>query len=86
MKPILHTRMKKMLSRVTKNTMGWRIRKARLERGFTQRELGKKIELTKSFISLLEDNRTAPSVDTVIKIARVFRMSLDYIFLGKGGR
>jgi tetratricopeptide (TPR) repeat protein len=53
---------------VPKLTLGQRIRKARLAAGLTQAQLGAP-GLTKGFISLLEHDRTTPSVATLERLA-----------------
>ena len=50
-------------------SLGQRIRHLRQSRGLTQSELGGG-QLSKSFISLLEKDRTRPSLNTLLLIAR----------------
>lgn len=57
-------------------SLGQRIREVRLTRGLTQTELAGR-ELSKGFISLLEQDRTHPSVDTLRLIARRLGASVD---------
>lgn len=58
------------------NGLGVRIRQLRQSRGLTQEQLAGR-ELTKSFISLLERDRTAPSVDTLGLLSRRLGTSVD---------
>ena len=49
--------------------LGARIRAARKERGLTLEALGKMAGVTRSFISQVENNVAAPSIDTLRKLA-----------------
>lgn len=64
-------------------SLGHRIRQLRQASGLTQSQLGGQ-ELSKSFISLLEKDRTQPSLDTVLIIARRLGTSVDSL-LGQSG-
>ncbi len=57
-------------------SLGARIRQLRQSRGLTQAQLGK-TDLSKSLISLLERNKTGPSVDTLMLIAQRLGVSVD---------
>lgn len=65
-------------------SLGQRIRELRQSRGLTQTQLGG-AELSKSFISLVERDRTRPSVETLTLMARRLRSSVDAM-LGQEGR
>lgn len=65
-------------------SLGQRIRELRLTRGLTQTRLAGP-ELSKGFISLLEQDRTQPSVGTLRLIARRLAVSVDSL-LGSEGR
>ena len=56
--------------------LGLRIRQLRQSRGLTQEELAGR-ELTKSFISLLERDKTSPSVETLGLLSRRLGTSVD---------
>ncbi len=56
--------------------LGIRIRQLRQVRGLTQAQLGGS-DLSKSFISLLEKDRTRPSVETLLLIAQRLNTSVD---------
>src|SRR3990170_2213495 len=58
--------------------LGTRIRQLRQSRGLTQEQLAGR-ELTKSFISLLEREKTSPSVETLGLLARRLGTSVDGI-------
>lgn len=63
------------------NTLGERVKQARLALGLTQRELAG-AELHKSFICLLEKNGTRPSPSTLERLARRLRQPLAYFLAG----
>ncbi len=64
-------------------SLGSRIRQLRQSRGLTQQQLGGG-KLSKSFISLVERERTRPSVDTLVLFARRLGTSVDAL-LGQDG-
>ena len=56
-----------------------RIRKLRLERNLSQVDLAKKLNVTKQSVSNWENDNIQPSIDLLVKLARVFSVSTDYI-------
>lgn len=64
-------------------SLGRRIRQVRQSRGLTQSQLGGS-ELSKSFISLLEKDRTQPSVHTLVLIAQRLGTSVDSLLAQNG--
>jgi len=64
-------------------SLGHRIRQLRQAQGLTQSQLGQP-ELSKSFISLLEKDRTQPSLDTLLLISQRLGTSVDAL-LGQRG-
>ena len=52
------------------------LRKARMKRGWGQRELGKRAGLPQSHISMIESGGVAPRVDTLLDIVRTLDMDL----------
>lgn len=74
----------KTLGRLPQNTMGWRMREARLELGLTGQLLADRLGLSKSFICLMEEGRSQPSVETLVSVAKVLGLTLDYLFAGVG--
>lgn len=59
--------------------IGKNIAKLRASRNLTQETLGKYIGLTPSAISNIEKSSSYPSVDTLIRIADFFGVTLDYL-------
>lgn len=62
-------------------TLGDKLRKRRKELNFTLRDLAKKTELTAAFLSQLENNKSAPSLKTLQRIADALCIPIMY-FLG----
>ena len=62
-----------------------RIRKLRQERGWSQVDLAKKLNVTKQSVSNWENDNIQPSIDMLVKLARVFSVSTDHL-LGLEGR
>lgn len=61
------------------NVHGARIRDRRKELGLGLRELAEQTGLTPSFLSLVERNRTSPSLDSLIKIAEALDVPFFYL-------
>jgi transcriptional regulator with XRE-family HTH domain len=60
--------------------IGVKIKQLRLENGLTQEELANRCELTKGFISQIENNLTSPSISTLSDILEVLGTSLGDFF------
>ncbi len=60
--------------------IGERIRNLRQKMGLTQEELAERSELTKGFISQLENDNASPSVDTMESLARALGTNLSDFF------
>ena len=59
--------------------LGLRLKKLRMQRGFTQESLGKRINKSKSAICSYETNAQMPPLDVLISIATVLHVSLDQL-------
>lgn len=64
------------------NTLGARIKNEREKRGWNQGELAKKVGCHVPNLSRWERDEVSPSVDTVIKFAKIFNISIDYLLTG----
>ena len=62
------------------NEIGIKIKQLRLENGLTQVQLANRCELTKGFISQIENNLTSPSISTLTDILEVLGSSLGEFF------
>jgi transcriptional regulator with XRE-family HTH domain len=60
--------------------MGQRLREIRQRFGLSQRALATRADVTNGMISLIEKNRSSPSVATLKKVLDVFPMSLSEFF------
>ncbi|HOO22130.1 MAG TPA: helix-turn-helix domain-containing protein [Clostridia bacterium] len=60
--------------------IGAKIKAIRLQRGLTQEELALRCELTKGYISQLENDLASPSIATLIDILNVLGVSLQNFF------
>lgn len=59
-----------------------RIKTLREEFGYTQQDLAKKLNSSKSVIGLYENETRKPSLEILLKLSEVFNCSIDYL-LGK---
>ena len=65
------------------NSLGGRIKSVRSKLNLNQEEFAKKLKLkNKQSISFYEVNKTYPSVDTLIEIAKLGDVTLDWLLLG----
>ena len=60
-------------------TIGNRIRKLRLMKQLTQKELSVQLGLTPKMISFYENNERVPPADILVKIAAIFQVSTDFL-------
>ena len=56
-----------------------RLKEARNEKGLSQKDLAKKINLTQQTYSDYETGRTNPDIDTLTKIADILEISVDFL-------
>ena len=59
--------------------MGDKLKTLRLERKLTQKQLADRIGLAVSAVSSYESGVRYPSYDVLIKLARIFHVSTDYL-------
>ena len=64
--------------------IGSKVKSLREQRGMTQKELAELVGVNQSFISDLEGNKKAPGTPTLMKLAEVFNVSIDWLL--DGGR
>jgi transcriptional regulator with XRE-family HTH domain len=58
-------------------SIGDRIRKARLTKGFTQTELGKRVGLSQGMVTYYEVRGVSPSPELLLKLARVLAVTVE---------
>lgn len=61
------------------NILGNRIRNLREDHDLTQKELSLMIGLTPKMISFYENNQRTPPLDILLKLAKIFEVSVDYL-------
>ena len=59
--------------------LGLRIRRLRQERGWSQAQLGQKVQVHQKQISGYERGVHVPSTEVLIRMAELFNVSLDYL-------
>ena len=69
-----------MDSNLTRIEIGSKIRELRNQKGLTQEELADRCELSKGFISQLENDLTSPSIATLVDILQCLGTSLKDFF------
>lgn len=67
-------------------TVGERIKARRDELDWTQDELANKANISKSFLSDLENGKRNVGADKLLDIARALCLSLDYLMTGKNAK
>jgi len=63
--------------------IGSKITELRKARKWSQEELAKKVDSSRVMIGNYERNTNTPSIDIILKMAKVFDVSVDYL-LGEG--
>ena len=56
------------------------LRALREEQGWSQGELGKRLEVSRQTINALENEKYDPSLPLAFKIARLFSLNIEQIF------
>lgn len=59
--------------------MGEKLRSLRIEKNLTQKQVADRIGLAISAVSFYESGSRYPTYDTLIKLARMFHVSTDYL-------
>ena len=59
--------------------LGERLQDLRKERGLTQVEMAKMVNLDKSTIAKYETNKCVPSFEMIIMLAKFFKVTTDYL-------
>lgn len=63
--------------------IGRRIMELRKKQGITQEQLADTLGTTRQAVSKWESGKSTPDVDIVIAMGSLFRVSIDYLLLGK---
>lgn len=65
-------------------TFASKLKKARNNTGFTQREVAKELKMSKSTIASYETGRTQPDIETLGQLADFYGVSVDWLLGTKG--
>ena len=57
--------------------LGEKLKEGRIAKGYSQEEVAEKLQITRQAISKWENNRTAPDIDTLVKLSDLYEISLD---------
>lgn len=63
--------------------IGSKITELRKQHNLSQTELAKKIDASRTIVGNYERNENRPSIDMILKLAKVFNVSVDYL-VGEG--
>ena len=66
-------------------SLGQRIRERRQVLKLTQQQLGQALRLTPQHLSAVEQDKRAPSLNTLAKLAEELGVSIDYLITGQEG-
>lgn len=58
---------------------GERLKEIRMSQHMTQQELANRLGVAKSIVSYYESGERFPSYDILVRIARIFRVTTDYL-------
>ena len=61
---------------------GERIRQLRIHSGYTQEKIAQELNIDRSLLSYVESGKKGCSVDLLVQLSSVFRVSIDYLVLG----
>lgn len=65
------------------NEFGNTLKILRLEKGISQRKLGEIFNVVNQTVSFWETGSREPDLDTLVKIAEYFSVSIDYLVTGR---
>lgn len=69
-------------SMIDSMTIGTNIRNARMKNGLTQRQVHEATNISQTQLSDYENGRKTPGLDTLAKIARYLKVSIDELYYG----
>jgi putative transcriptional regulator len=61
--------------------MNNRVRELRTERGWSQADLGEQLDVSRQTVNAIETGKYDPSLPLAFRIARLFRLTIETIFL-----
>lgn len=60
-----------------------RLTALRKGKGYSQSQLAQALNLSPSTVGMYEQGRRVPDLDTLIALAKLYRISLDYLITGR---
>jgi putative transcriptional regulator len=63
--------------------MNNRVKELRKEKGFTQEDLAEVIGVSRQTVNAIEKQKFDPSLNTAFKMAKLFRLPIESIFLSE---
>ena len=67
------------MKKLDENSFGWRLRKARQNKGLTQRELAKRVYCCTNVLMKWEENAHKPSYDFIVLLCKALDVSADWL-------
>lgn len=65
------------------STLGKRVRELRRKAGITQLDLACRVNISESYIALIEADKRNPGMDIISTLANEFHVSVDYLVSGR---
>jgi len=65
------------------STLGKRVRELRRKAGITQLDLACRVNISESYIALIEADKRNPGMDVISTLADEFHVSVDYLVSGR---
>ena len=72
------------MNRVDLYSIGQRIKQLRTDAGYTQDYLSEVLEISRPFLSKIENGEKGMSIDLLVRISCTFHVPTDYILFEKG--
>lgn len=60
-------------------SLGERLRRLRIEKGFTLDDIARMLKTTSATISRYERDKIEPNIETLKKLSKIFNISIDYL-------
>lgn len=67
------------------NGFAERLKELRIKNGYTQAELGAKLEISPSAVGMYEQSRREPDSRLLMEMSKLFSVSTDYLLSGEDG-
>ncbi len=69
-----------MVKKFIRYKFGDKLRAVRERKGITLKEVAQKVQVSESLVSQIERNKVSPSIDTLLTLASVLEIDLEYLF------